>query len=168
MTTKRPAPRADGLTREMILRMPKPELHVHLDGSVRPATLIALAREQKIKLPTMEVAALTRLMQVSDARNLVDYLSKFEITLSVLQTPEALERVAYELVEDGVADGVRYMEIRFSPILNTKRGMPLTEAVEAPLRGMRRTASFSGRSHPVLTSTTLPPARIGSAVPMPS
>jgi len=144
MTPRRGAPRADGLTREMIRRMPKPELHVHLDGSVRPATLIELAREQKVKLPTMDVAALTRQMQVSDAHNLVDYLAKFEITLSVLQTPEALERVAYELVEDGVADGVRYMEIRFSPILNTRRGMPLTEAVEAPLRGMHRAEEAFG------------------------
>jgi adenosine deaminase len=144
MTTKRSAPRADGLTREMIRRMPKPELHVHLDGSVRPATLIDLAREQKVKLPTMEVAELTRLLQVSDARNLVDYLAKFEITLSVLQTPEALERVTYELVEDGAAEGVRYMEIRFSPILCTRRGMPLTEAVEAPLRGMRRAEQAFG------------------------
>ena len=150
MTPRRSAPAGerggagDGLTRETIRRMPKPELHVHLDGSVRPATLIDLAREQKVKLPTMDLAALTRLLQVSDARNLVDYLAKFEITLSVLQTPEALERATYELVEDGAADGVRYMEIRFSPILCTRRGMPLTEAVAAPLRGMRRAAEAFG------------------------
>ena len=131
-------PRAPSLTRETIRRMPKPELHVHLDGSLRPATLLELAAEQKVALPTTDVGALGRYLHVSDARNLMDYLARFEITLSVLQTPEALERVAYELVEDGAADGVRYMEIRFSPILCTKRGMPLTEAVEAPLRGMRR------------------------------
>jgi adenosine deaminase len=138
MTTKPSRARATALTRELIRRMPKPELHVHLDGSLRPSTLIELAKEQKVKLPTTDIAELTRYLHVSDARNLMDYLARFEVTLSVLQTPEALERVTYELVEDGAADGVRYMEIRYSPILCTKRGMPLTEAVEAPLRGMHR------------------------------
>jgi adenosine deaminase len=137
-------PRAPTLTRDLIRRMPKPELHVHLDGSVRPATLVELAADQNVKLPTTDLAELTRYLHVLDARNLMDYLARFEITLSVLQTPEALERVTYELVEDGAAEGVRYMEIRFSPILCTKRGMPLTEAVEAPLRGMRRAEQAFG------------------------
>ena len=130
--------RAPALTRDLIRRMPKPELHVHLDGSLRPSTLAELARDQKIKLPTTDLAELTDYLQVHDARNLMDYLQRFEVTLSVLQVPEALERVTYELVQDGAADGVRYMEIRYSPILCTRKGMPLTEAVEAPLRGMRR------------------------------
>jgi adenosine deaminase len=130
--------RAPALTRETIRRMPKPELHVHLDGSLRPATLLELAAGQGVSLPTTDLAELTRYLHVSDARNLVDYLARFEVTLSVLQTPEALERTAYELIEDGAAEGVRYMEIRFSPILCTRKGMPLTEAVEAPLRGMHR------------------------------
>lgn len=129
---------APALSRDLIRRMPKPELHVHLDGSLRPTTLVELARDQKVKLPTTDVSELTRYLHVSDARNLMDYLARFEVTLSVLQVPEALERVAYELVQDGAADGVRYMEIRYSPILCTKKGMPLTEAVEAPLRGMHR------------------------------
>jgi len=144
MTAKRAPERADGLTKELIRRMPKPELHVHLDGSLRPATLVELAKDQKVKLPTTDIAELTRYLHVSDARNLMDYLARFEVTLSVLQTPEALERVTYELVQDGAADGVRYMEIRYSPILCTKRGMPLTEAVEAPLRGMRRAENDFG------------------------
>ncbi|HVO36018.1 MAG TPA: adenosine deaminase [Gemmatimonadales bacterium] len=136
MTTK--TPRGPDLTRDLIRRMPKPELHVHLDGSLRPTTLVELAREQKVKLPTTDLAELTHYLHVHDARNLMDYLARFEVTLSVLQAPEALERVTYELVQDGAADGVRYMEIRYSPILCTKKGMPLTEAVEAPLRGMHR------------------------------
>jgi adenosine deaminase len=68
----------------------------------------------------------------------VDYLARFEVTLSVLQTPEALERATYELLEDAAKENVRYMEIRYSPILNTRGGMPLTEAVDAPLRGLAR------------------------------
>ncbi|HUK64530.1 MAG TPA: adenosine deaminase [Dongiaceae bacterium] len=132
------SPAAAPLTRELLQRLPKAELHVHLDGSLRPATLIELAHAQGAKLPADDVDALARYMHVTDARNLVDYLQRFEITLSVLQTPEALERVTYELIADSAAENVRYLEIRYSPILCTRGGMPLTEAVDAPLRGMRR------------------------------
>jgi adenosine deaminase len=140
----KPAEGGAPLTRELLRRMPKAELHVHLDGSLRPATLMELAREQGVRLPADDVGGLERYMHVTDARNLVDYLARFEVTLSVMQTPEAMERVAYELVADGAAENVRYMEIRYSPILNTRRGMPLTEAVEAPLRGMRRAEAEFG------------------------
>jgi adenosine deaminase len=126
------------VTRDLLRRLPKAELHVHLDGSVRPQTLVELAKEQGVTLPTTDVKALAEYMHVTDARNLVDYLARFEVTLSVLQTPEALERATYELIEDASRENVRYMEIRFSPILNTRGGMPLTEAVEAPLRGLKR------------------------------
>ncbi len=126
------------LTRALLAKLPKAELHVHLDGSVRPTTLIELAREQGVALPASDVAGLARYMHVTDARNLVDYLARFDVTLSVLQTPDALERATYELIEDSAREHVRYLEIRYSPILNTRKGMPLTEAVEAPLRGMHR------------------------------
>jgi adenosine deaminase len=126
------------LTREIIRSLPKAELHVHLDGSVRPQTLVALAKEQGVKLPATDVKKLAQYMHVTDARSLVDYLARFEVTLSVLQTPEALERATYELLEDAAKENVRYMEIRYSPILNTRGGMPLTEAVDAPLRGLAR------------------------------
>jgi adenosine deaminase len=126
------------VTKELLRRLPKAELHVHLDGSLRPATLIELARDQGVRLPFETVQELARYMHVTDARNLLDYLARFEVTLSVLQTPEALERAAYELIEDGAREQVRYMEIRWSPVLNTRGGMPLTETVEAPLRGMAR------------------------------
>lgn len=137
-------PEAPAVTRELLRKLPKAELHVHLDGSVRPATLLELARDQGVKLPAADVRSLARYMHVTDARSLVDYLERFEVTLSVLQTPGALERAAYELVADGAAENVRYMEIRYSPILNTRKGMPLTEAVEAPLRGMRRAEAEFG------------------------
>ena len=138
------APDGGGITRELLRRLPKAELHVHLDGSLRPATLLDLARQQGVTLPASDVPSLARYMHVTDARSLVDYLERFEVTLSVLQTPDALERSAYELVADGAAENVRYMEIRYSPILNTRKGMPLTEAVEAPLRGIRRAEAEFG------------------------
>lgn len=126
------------VTKDLLRKLPKAELHVHLDGSLRLATLMELAKEQKVKLPSADAEALAGLMHVTDAHNLVEYLDRFKVTLSVMQRPDALERIAYELVEDGVAEGVRYMEIRYSPILHTHKGMPLTETVEAPLRGLRR------------------------------
>ena len=126
------------LTREILQKLPKAELHVHLDGSVRPQTLLDLAKEQGVKLPASDPASLASYMHVRDARNLVDYLARFDVTLSVMQTPEALERCAYELIEDSAKENVRYLEIRYSPILNARGGMPLTEAVDAPLRGVKR------------------------------
>jgi adenosine deaminase len=126
------------VTRELLHRLPKPELHVHLDGSLRPETMIELAAEYGKKMPAHDPDHLRDYMHVNDARNLVEYLERFEITLSVMQTAEALERIAYELAEDLAAENVRYAEIRYSPILNTREGLPLTEAVDAPLRGLRR------------------------------
>ncbi len=126
------------ITKDLLRRLPKAELHVHLDGSVRPRTLIELARDQKVELPATDEATLAAYMHVTDARNLVDYLARFDVTLSVLQTPDALERAAYELIEDSAKENVRYVEIRYSPILNTRKGMPLTEAVDAPLRALAK------------------------------
>jgi adenosine deaminase len=126
------------LDRVLLERLPKAELHVHLDGSLRPETLLDLAAQYGKPMPKSEPEALRDYMHVTDARNLVDYLARFEITLSVMQTAESLERVAYELAEDLAAENVRYAEIRYSPILNTREGLPLTEAVDAPLRGLAR------------------------------
>lgn len=126
------------ITPELLRALPKAELHCHLDGSVRPATLIELGREYGAPMPASDPEELARYMRVSDARNLEDYLARFSITLSVLQTSEALERVAYELMEDAARDGVRYLEMRFAPVLNVRAGLTPGEAVEAPLRGIER------------------------------
>ena len=119
-------------------QLPKAELHCHLDGSVRPATLLDLAREYKTVMPRETVEELTRFMRVDDAENLEDYLKLFDITVSVMQTEDALERIAYELAEDAALDGVRYIEVRNAPILNVVQGLTLVQAVEAPLRGLQR------------------------------
>ena len=126
------------VTRDLLHRLPKAELHVHLDGSLRPETMLELAAEYGKKMPAHDPEALRDYMHVKDARNLVEYLERFEITLSVMQTADALERIAYELAQDLAGENVRYAEIRYSPILNTREGLPLTEAVDAPLRGLRR------------------------------
>jgi adenosine deaminase len=81
---------------------------------------------------------------VDDARNLEDYLERFAITLSVMQTEPALERIAYELAEDAARDGVRYLEVRYAPVLNVREGLSLEQAVEAPLRGLARAEAEHG------------------------
>ncbi|HEY0672019.1 MAG TPA: adenosine deaminase [Longimicrobiales bacterium] len=126
------------MTRELLEQLPKTELHVHLDGSLRPETMIELAREYGKELPCWEPEALREHMHVKDARNLVDYLARFDTTLSVMQTEAALERIAYELAEDNARENVRYMEVRYSPVLNIQGGLTLDQAVDAPLRGLRR------------------------------
>lgn len=126
------------VTRDRLHRLPKAELHVHLDGSLRAETMLELAEAQGKPMPADEPDALREYMHVRDARNLVDYLERFEITLSVMQTADALERIAYELAADLAAENVRYAEIRYSPILNIREGLPLTETVDAPLRGLLR------------------------------
>jgi len=126
------------VTRELLRLLPKAELHCHLDGSLRPQTLIELGREYGIAMPAWHPDALADFMMVRDARHLEDYLQRFAITLSVLQHADALERVTYELVEDAARDGVRYIEIRYAPVLNVRHGLSLGEAVEAPLRGIER------------------------------
>lgn len=126
------------LTRELIGRLPKAELHVHLDGSMRPVTMIELAREAGISLPAREPEPLRRFMLVDDAANLEDYLRRFDVTIPLLQTPEAIERVAYEMVEDAARDNVWYLEVRYCPHLSRKQGLTLDQVLEAELRGLQR------------------------------
>ena len=123
---------------EFFRQLPKTDLYVHLDGSLRLETIIELARTHHVELPTYEPAELRRVMNLGqNCGSLVEYLKAFDITLRVLQTEEALYRVAYELAEDAARENVRYMEVRYSPMLHTRRGLALTMVVEAVLEGLR-------------------------------
>ena len=128
----------------VLRRIPKAELHCHLDGSVRPTTLLDLGREYGVPMPETSADALAHHMYVRDARHLEDYLTRFDVTLGVMQSERALERISFELGEDAAADGVRYIEVRFAPVLNQRWGMSLEEAVEASLRGLARAQAAHG------------------------
>jgi adenosine deaminase len=119
--------------------LPKTDLHVHLDGSLRLTTLLELADQQKVTLPAGDPEGLRRAMHCGEATGtLVEYLKAFDITLSVMQREDALFRIAYELAEDAAAENVRYMEVRYSPMLHVQKGLRLVAVVEAVLSGLRQ------------------------------
>jgi adenosine deaminase len=120
-------------------RLPKTDLHVHLDGSLRIETILELAEEQGVKLPSDTREGLLAAMNCGvRTGSLVEYLKAFDVTLRVLQTEESLFRVAYELCEDASKENVRYMEVRYAPMLHTQKGLRLTTVVEAVLSGIAR------------------------------
>src|SRR3954453_10857656 len=126
------------LTLDFIEKLPKTDLHCHLDGSLRIATILDLAQKQKVKLPADDSDKLFKLIYAGErCRSLDDYLKAFDITLSVLQTEEALFRTAYELAEDCARENVRYLEVRYSPMLHTQRGLKLAPIVESVIQGLR-------------------------------
>jgi adenosine deaminase len=137
-------------TLDELRRAPKVLLHDHLDGGLRPATVIELAREVGYTgLPTTDEVDLTRWFTEGAARqDLVLYLETFDHTVGVMQTKDALVRVAQECAEDLAADGVVYAEVRFAPELHVEQGLALEAVVEAVLEGFRvgtRRAAERGR-----------------------
>lgn len=115
------------------------ELHLHLDGSLRPETVWELAKEQNIPLPAKDLDEVRFKMRVPDeCKTLEEYLERFDLPLLTLQTEAALERVSFELVEDLAKEGVDYAEIRFAPQLSTAGGLTQDAVVEATVRGVKR------------------------------
>ena len=131
---------------DTIRRAPKVLLHDHLDGGLRPQTVIDLAGEIGYGgLPTKQPDELARwFTRGADRGSLEAYLEGFEHTIAVLQTPEALRRVAYECAQDLAADGVVYAEIRFAPELHTALGMTLDQVVAAVLDGLAEGSAATG------------------------
>jgi adenosine deaminase len=120
-------------------KLPKTDLHVHLDGSLRLRTMLELAEQQSIKLPADTEDGLRRAMHCGEnTGSLLEYLKAFDTTLAVMQTEDALYRVAYELAEDAATENVRYMEVRYSPMLHVRKGLRLVSVIEAVLAGLRR------------------------------
>jgi adenosine deaminase len=124
---------------EALRRLPKAELHLHLDGSLRAETLLdLLPQAEKSQLPPTGIEETRRYMIAPASGTLVDYLGRFRITLAAMQSAEALERISYELAEDLAAEACRYVEIRYSPVLHTEQGLEPWQAVDATLAGLHK------------------------------
>jgi len=122
----------------LLAELPKTDLHCHLDGSLRLSTLIELARERNVSLPSQTPDGLRDLVFKEAYRDLPDYLHGFAYTCAVLTDAEALERVAYELGQDCLAEGVRYLEVRFAPQLHVRPGLDVAGVLKAVDRGLSR------------------------------
>ena len=132
----RPAATLPGMDPDFLRRLPKVVLHDHLDGGLRPATILELARQQGYDgLPADEVEALRRWFFQGESATLERYLEAFRQTLAVMQTADALARVAEEAVLDLAADGAVYAELRFAPLLHLQRGLTPEQVVDAVLAG---------------------------------
>jgi len=145
-----------GITSEFIKQIPKSDLHLHLDGSLRLKTLIELAKQEKVKLPSFSEAGMRRLVFKSRYKNLPEYLHGFQYTCGVLHRAENLERVARELAEDNIAEGVRYIEVRFAPQLHTSTELSTSDAIRAVVKGLESAALAHNRSKTVRSGEDLP------------
>jgi adenosine deaminase len=123
---------------EFLRELPKTDLHVHLDGSVRLGTLIELAREYHVELPSYTESGLRETVFKDRYPNLSEYLRPFAYAIAVLQSETTLERCAYELAQDNFDEGVRYLEVRFAPQLHAHRHLDAVMVLKAVNRGLQR------------------------------
>ena len=143
---------------DLFRRMPKAELHLHLDGSLRPPTALELARQRGID-EGMDLGAMAARLQAPEkCADQAELLAAFDLPIAIMQDTEALYRTAYELVEDVATDGTRYVEIRWGPLLHVQRGLDLGDGIAAVAAGVREAGAATGvvarliavalRSHP--------------------
>src|SRR6187549_3827654 len=133
------------ITQEQVRRAPKVLLHDHLDGGLRPATIVELAAEVGHTLPAPDAESLGQwFTTMADSGSLVKYLETFDHTVAVMQTAAALTRVARECVEDLATDGVVYAEIRYAPEQHVSTGLSLDEVVAAVQQGFDEGAAAAG------------------------
>jgi adenosine deaminase len=124
--------------------MPKAELHLHLDGSLRPETALELAASRRIEAPRTLAGMRGELVAPERCADQAELLKAFDLPIALMQDAEALERIAGELVETKAADGVRYVEIRWGPLLHTRRGLALDDGIAAVVRGAAEAAARTG------------------------
>ncbi len=148
------------ISREFIAKIPKTDLHLHLDGSLRLPTLIELARENGVQLPAWDEEGLRRLVFKNAYADLPEYLQGFAYTTAVMQTPAALERVGYELAQDNQNEGVRYIEVRFAPQLHQNASMTSIEVMAALNRGLAK-AKDEFNARPDVKNGNEPPFEYG-------
>ena len=124
--------------------MPKTELHLHLDGSLRVDTAIELARTRGVDAPTTVDGMRAALVAPERCRDQAELLRAFDLPIALMQDAEALERIAAELVESKAAENVRYVEIRWGPLLHVARGLSLADGIAAVCRGVRGAGERTG------------------------
>jgi adenosine deaminase len=143
-------------TPAFIRAIPKSDLHVHLDGSLRLGTLIELARARKVELPSFSESGLLETVFKERYANLGEYLRGFAYTCAVMRDVESIERIACELAEDNIAEGVRYIEVRFAPQLHVHDELEMPAVLKAVADGLRRGASTHNQSVAVRESRDIP------------
>lgn len=126
------------INREFVREIPKTDLHLHLDGSLRLSTLIELAQDNDVSLPAYTEKELKQTVFKEKYQNLGEYLTGFAYTCAVLQSESALERVSYELGRDNIDEGVRYIEVRFAPQLHQHKHLGIVSVLKAVYRGLER------------------------------
>lgn len=121
-----------------IATLPKIELHCHLDGSLRPETIIEIAMREGITLPSFDIEEIQKeLIAPLECESLDEYLERFSIPNLVMQSKENLRRITFELFEDAAQENVKYMEVRFAPLLHTAKGLDVEEIIQSVLDGMQ-------------------------------
>lgn len=141
---------------EFLQAIPKADLHVHLDGSLRYSTLIELAKKENIALPAYTEEGLHKEVFKDKYNSLVEYLKGFDYTCAVMQRAENIERVAYELGQDAIAEGVRYMEVRFAPQQHVNEYLTIQDSIRAAVRGLERAQKEHNSLESVKTGKDLP------------
>jgi adenosine deaminase len=144
------------ISKDFLRRIPKTDIHLHLDGSLRIPTLIELAKLQRVKLPSYSEDGLRRLVFKNVYASLPDYLQGFAYTCAVMQDAESLERIAFELAEDNLAEGVRYVEVRYAPQLHINDRLNMEEVVRAVCRGLGRAQKKHNKSPAVRSGVDVP------------
>lgn len=151
-------------TPEKLLKaLPKSDLHVHLDGSLRLSSLIEMAEERGVALPSATHEGMRELVFKDFYDSLVEYLEGFGYTTAVLRDGEALERAAYELMCDNMEEGVRYLEVRFAPQLHMGDSLDMLDVCLAVNRGLKRATDEANRSEAIRDGKE-PPFRYGMIV----
>lgn len=142
--------------------MPKADLHLHLDGSLRPDGLIEMAKRSGIELPSYTVEGLYDLVFKKSYQNLGEYLNGFQYTCAVLRDMENLEQAAYELAQDNIAEGVIYIEVRFAPqlMMDPARGIDFDTVMHTTNKGLKR-AKLEYNAQPEVQNGSKPPFDYG-------
>lgn len=149
--------------KDLITRIPKTDLHLHLDGSIRLNTIAEIGKREKIDLPSYTAEGLNELVFKEKYQNLEEYLTTFGYSCAVMQKPEYLERIAYELAQDNQHEGVRYIEVRFAPQLHINTMMTMETVLESVNNGLLRAQQEFNRQ-PQVRNGSEPPFYYGIIV----